>query len=57
MDTGRFNLADNIDVQQVNPTLDGLQKYAAKLCWTNTTPQDTRARGDVLGDYGITAAG
>ena len=52
--TGRFNNVDIIDVSAAGtgtPTLEQLLQYDALLCWTNTTPADNNAWGDVLADY------
>lgn len=54
MSTGQFNSVAIIDVQAVGggtPTLVQLQAYDALICWTNTTPADNHAWGDVLADY------
>jgi hypothetical protein len=49
--TGRFAAVDIINVTAMTPTLAQLQAYDALLCWTNSTPQDTNAWGDVLANY------
>ena len=54
MATGQFNSVAIIDVQATGtgtPTLVQLQAYDALICWTNTTPADNHAWGDVLADY------
>lgn len=49
--TGLFSTVDIINVGTATPTLQQLQQYDSLLCWTNTTPLDTNAWGDVLADY------
>lgn len=52
--TGLFGAVDIINVTTGGtgtPTLPQLQAYDALLCWTNSTPADTNAWGDVLADY------
>lgn len=49
--TGRFSTVDIFNVVTGTPTLEFLQGYNAVMCWTNSTPQDTNAWGDVLADY------
>ena len=49
--SGLFNIVDVIDVALGTPSLATLQQYDAVICWTNSTPQDTNAWGDVLADY------
>jgi hypothetical protein len=52
--TGAFNSVDVINVTTGGtgtPTLVQLQAYDALICWTNSTPADNDAWGDVLADY------
>ena len=49
--TNQFSAVDVINVALATPTLAQLQQYDALLCWTNTTPLDTNAWGDVLANY------
>lgn len=52
--SGRFQSCDIINVATSGtgtPTLEQLLQYDALLCWTNVTPQDNNAWGDVLADY------
>jgi hypothetical protein len=51
MATGQFNTVDIINVATATPTLTQLQAYDALICWTNTTPANNHAWGDVLADY------
>ena len=51
MATSRFSKVDIINVLTVTPTLAQLQQYDAVMCWTNSTPLDTNAWGNVLADY------
>ncbi|MFG0283485.1 MAG: PEP-CTERM sorting domain-containing protein [Phycisphaerales bacterium JB039] len=49
-------LFDTVDVLPLasgtgTPTLDQLQMYDAVIVWTNSTPDDNEALGDVLADY------
>ena len=46
-----FQTVDIIDVYSGTPTLSQLQTYDALLCWTNSTPADNVAWGNVLADY------
>lgn len=50
-DSGAFDSVTNIDLQTVTPTLAELEAFDSIMVWTNTTPQDTDAFGDVLADY------
>lgn len=52
--TGRFTTVGVINVTSMGsgtPTLAELQAYDALICWTNATPADNHAWGDVLADY------
>ncbi len=49
--TGRFSAVDIFNVISGTPTLGQLLDYDAVLAWTNFTPQDTNAWGDVIADY------
>ncbi len=52
--TNQFATVDIINVTTTGtgtPTLQQLQQYDALLCWTNNTPADNNAWGDVLADY------
>ncbi len=52
--TGLFNSVDIINVISTGngtPTLQQLQQYDAVMCWTNSTPANNHAWGDVLADY------
>jgi len=51
MATGLFNSVDIIHVGLVTPTLAELQAYDACICWTNYSPVDHDAWGDVMADY------
>jgi len=49
--TGRFSRVDLFDATSGTPTLATLQPYAVVLAYTNFTPSDATALGDVLADY------
>lgn len=52
--TGQFTTVDIINVTTTGtgtPTLPQLLAYDAVICWTNVTPADNNAWGDVLADY------
>ncbi len=52
--TGQFSTVDIINVTTTGtgtPTLPQLLAYDAVICWTNVTPADNNAWGDVLADY------
>ncbi|MEQ8845171.1 MAG: GC-type dockerin domain-anchored protein [Phycisphaerales bacterium] len=49
--SGAFDSVTNIDLAAGTPTLAELQAFDSIIVWTNTTPQDTDAFGDVLADY------
>ena len=49
--TGLFDSVDVINVYHTTPSLAQLQNYDAIICWTNVTPADYVAWGDVTADY------
>ncbi len=49
--SGFFDSVDLIDTFVTTPTLAELSAYDAILCWSNVTPLDNVAWGDVLADY------
>ena len=49
--TGLFSTVDTFDVAAGTPTLNELLQYDAVMCWTNTTPNDWEAWGNVMADY------
>jgi hypothetical protein len=51
MATNLFSQVDIINVLTAIPTLQQLLQYNAVMCWTNSTPANNNAWGDVLADY------
>lgn len=49
--SGAFSAVDIINVITATPTLNQLLQYDAVMCWTNSTPLNNVAWGDVLADY------
>jgi hypothetical protein len=51
VDSGAFDSVSNIDLRTVTPTLAELEAFDSVIVWTNFTPDDPDAFGDVLADY------
>jgi len=51
MSTGAFDSIDTINIGNTTPTLAKLQTYDCVLAYTNTTPANATALGNVLADY------
>ncbi len=51
MATGRFSTVNYFDARSATPSLPTLSSYDAVLAYTNSSPYDATALGDVLADY------
>lgn len=57
LNSGEVSSVTFIDAQYNTPSLEDLEPYDMLLVWTNYTPQNGMALGDVLADYAETGKG
>ncbi|GEO03768.1 hypothetical protein AAE02nite_14320 [Adhaeribacter aerolatus] len=55
--TGLFDQVDNFDIRQGTPTLSFLNNYSAAIFWTDATPSDPNALGNVIADFSDAGGG